>query len=76
ISIISRFSAVVPSLTRHSYNEYESVHTISGIGGRPRRPVIILRVVRIAIAMSTPLTMPYVSDARTLRVTRLHLVEL
>ncbi|KAF1357494.1 hypothetical protein EJ07DRAFT_39148, partial [Lizonia empirigonia] len=52
MSIISRFSFVVPSLTRHSYSEYESVHTMSGMGGRPRRSVIILRVVRMAIAMS------------------------
>ena len=64
--IIRRFLFVVPSLTRHLYREYESVHTMSRVGGRPSRSVMILRVVRVAIAMSTPLTMPYVSKARTL----------
>ncbi|KAF1937537.1 hypothetical protein EJ02DRAFT_309723, partial [Clathrospora elynae] len=52
MSIISRFSFVVPSLTRHSYREYESVHTMSRMDGKPRRSVTILRVVRMAIAMS------------------------
>jgi hypothetical protein len=66
MSIIRRFSLVVLSLTRHLYREYKSVHIIRRVGGRPSRSVIILRVVRVAIAMSTPLTMPYVSEARTL----------
>ena len=66
MSIIRRFLLVVLSLTRHLYREYKSVHTISGVSGRPSRSVIILRVVRVAIAMLTPLTMPYVSKARTL----------
>ncbi|KAF1937412.1 hypothetical protein EJ02DRAFT_307257, partial [Clathrospora elynae] len=52
MSIIRRFSFVVPSFTRHSYKEYESVHTMSGMDGKPRRSVIILRVVNMAIAMS------------------------
>jgi hypothetical protein len=64
--IIRRFSLVVPSLTRHFYREYKSVHTISRVSGRPSRLVIILRVVRVVIAMLTLLTMPYVSKARTL----------
>ncbi|KAF1976616.1 hypothetical protein BU23DRAFT_455219 [Bimuria novae-zelandiae CBS 107.79] len=63
MSIIRRFSFVVPSLTRHSYSEYKSVHITSGIDDRPRRSVIILSVVKIAIAM-------------TLLVTRLYLVKL
>jgi hypothetical protein len=66
MSIIRRFSLVVLSLTRHLYREYKFVHTISRVSGRPSRLVIILRVVRVAIAMLTPLTMPYVSEARTL----------
>jgi hypothetical protein len=37
---------------------------------------IIVIVMLIAIAMSTPLTMLYISDAKTLLVTRLLLVEL
>jgi hypothetical protein len=76
MSIIRRFLFVVPSLIRHLYSKYKSVHTTSGIDSRPRRSVIILSVVKIAIAMSTPLTMLYVSNARTLLVTRLHLVKL
>jgi hypothetical protein len=76
MSIIRRFLFVVPSLTRHFCSEYKSVHTTSGIDSRLRRPVIILSVVKIVIAMLTPLTMPYVSNARTLLVTRLHLVKL
>jgi hypothetical protein len=76
MSIIRRFLFVVLSLIRHSYNKYKSVHTTSRINSRPRRSVIILSVVKIAIAMSMPLTMLYVSNARTLLVTRLHLVKL
>jgi hypothetical protein len=64
--IIRRFLLVVLSLTRHLYREYKSIHTISRVGGRPSCLVRILRVVRVAIAMLTPLTMPYVSEARTL----------
>ena len=64
--IIRRFSLVVPSLTRHLYREYESVHIISRVGGRPSCSVMILRVKRVVIAMSTLLTMPYISKARTL----------
>ncbi|KAF1965258.1 hypothetical protein BU23DRAFT_490079 [Bimuria novae-zelandiae CBS 107.79] len=59
MSIIRRFLFVVPSLTRHSYSEYESVHTTSGID-----------------AMLTLLTILYISNARTLLVTRLYLVKL
>jgi hypothetical protein len=43
------------------------VYTIIGITGSSSRPVIIFRVVLIAIAMSTLLTILYISDARTLR---------
>ncbi|EFQ91565.1 hypothetical protein PTT_11551 [Pyrenophora teres f. teres 0-1] len=60
MSIIRRFSFVVLSLTRHLYKEYESVQTTSGISGILSRSVTILKI----------------SDANTLRVTRLHLVEL
>ena len=55
---MSRFSFVVPSFTRHSYKENESVHTMTGIAGIPRRSMIMANVVEIAIDMSTPLTMP------------------
>jgi hypothetical protein len=66
MSIVRRFSLVVLNLTRHLYREYKFVQTISRVGGRPSRLVIILRVVRVAIAMLTPLTMPCVSEARRL----------
>ncbi|KAF1936977.1 hypothetical protein EJ02DRAFT_357833, partial [Clathrospora elynae] len=58
--IMRRFSLVVPSFTRHSYKEYESVQMTRGTAARPRRSVIIRRI----------------SEASTLRVTRLHFVEL
>jgi hypothetical protein len=64
--IIRRFLLVVLSLTRHLYREYKFVHIIRRVGGRPSRLVIILRVVRVAIAILTSLTMPYVSKAKTL----------
>jgi hypothetical protein len=44
--------------------------------GSSSRSIIIFRVVPIAIAMSTPLTILYISNARTLQVTRLLLVKL
>jgi hypothetical protein len=58
ISIIRRFSCVVPSLTKHSYNEYKLVQTTIGVYENPSCLVIILIVVLIAIAISTPPTMP------------------
>ena len=48
ISIINRFSFIKPSLTRHSYSEYKSVHTIIGIGGRFSYSVTFLSVVAMA----------------------------
>ncbi|KAF1963987.1 hypothetical protein BU23DRAFT_494436 [Bimuria novae-zelandiae CBS 107.79] len=74
--IIRRFLFVVPSLTRHLYSEYKSIYTTSGIDDRPRHSIIILSIVKIAIAMSTLLTMLYISNTRTLLVTHLHLVKL
>ena len=76
MSIIRRFSLVVPSLTKHLYKEKESVQIIVGILGTPSRSVIILSVELIAKAMSAPATMLYTLDASTLLVTRLLLVEL
>ena len=64
------------SLTRHLYSKYKSVHMTSRINSRPRRSVIILSVVKIVIAMLTMLSMLYISNTRTLFVTRLHLVKL
>jgi hypothetical protein len=64
--IIRRFLLVILSLTRHLYREYKFVHIISRVSSRPSRLVIILRVVRVVIAMLTPLTILYISEARTL----------
>ena len=75
MSIISLFSCVVPSLTKQSYNDFESVHSTAGIRGSFNVSIIFWSVVRRAIALSKPLTMPYNSLASTLRVTRLHLLE-
>ena len=75
MSIISLFSLVVPSLTRQSYRDFESEHIITGICGMLSVRTICWRVVLSAIALSNPLTIPYSSLARTLRVTLLHLVE-
>ncbi|KAF1971234.1 hypothetical protein BU23DRAFT_471364, partial [Bimuria novae-zelandiae CBS 107.79] len=74
--IIRRFSFVVPSLTRHLYSEYKSIYITSRIDGRPRRFIIILSVVKIAIVILTLLTILYISNTRTLLVTRLYLVKL
>jgi hypothetical protein len=52
------------------------VYTIVGIMGSLSQSVIIFRVVPIAIAMLTSPTIPYISDARTLQVICLLLVEL
>jgi hypothetical protein len=56
--IISLFSFVVLSLIRHLYNKYELVQTTIGISGNLSYLAIILIVVLIVIAMSTPPTMP------------------
>jgi hypothetical protein len=58
ILIIRRFSCVVPSLTKHSYNKYKSVQTTIRVCGNPSCLVIILIVVLIVMAISTPPTMP------------------
>jgi hypothetical protein len=57
ILIIKRFSCVVPSLTKHSYNKYKLVQTTIKVCGNPSCLVIILIIVLIAIAISTPFTM-------------------
>jgi hypothetical protein len=57
MSIIRRFSLVVPSLTKHLYNKKELVQTIVGIAGNLSCSVIILSVELIAKLMSVPATM-------------------
>ncbi|KAF1965113.1 hypothetical protein BU23DRAFT_490544, partial [Bimuria novae-zelandiae CBS 107.79] len=58
--IIRRFSLVVPSFTRHLYREYKSIQMTKGTAGRPRRSIIIYRIL----------------EASTLRVTRLYFIKL
>jgi hypothetical protein len=57
MSIIRRFSLVVPSLTKHSYNKKELVQTIIGIANNLSCSVIILSVKLIAKLMSVLTTM-------------------
>src|SRR5258707_443835 len=71
ISTMSLFSAVVPSLTRHSNKLFESVHITSGSGIRNIASIGDL----IAAPISNPWAMAYSSEARTLRATPLHLFE-
>jgi hypothetical protein len=70
-STISRFSCVVPSLTKQSYKDFESVQRISG--SEIHRIFLIVNL--IAAPILNPYTIPYSSDAKTLRVTLLHLID-
>jgi hypothetical protein len=58
-------------LTRQLYNDFESVHKTIGIGCCS----IFLSVVLTAALTSKPCAIAYSSEASTLRVTRLHLIE-
>lgn len=75
-SIIRRFSFVVPSFTRHSYREKESVQITKGTGGSRSWSIINFKVVTIDRPISKPATMLYISEASTLLVTLLHFTEL
>ena len=71
ISIIRRFSCVVPNLIKHSYNDLESVYRTSG-----RSIPSILSIVDLTKApISKPWAIAYSFKANTLLVTLLHLVE-
>jgi hypothetical protein len=52
------------------------VHIIIGITGSLSWSVIIFKVILIVIAISTPLTIPYISDAEIFWVIYLLLIEL
>src|SRR5438045_3640618 len=71
-STISRFSCVVPSLTKQSYSDLESVQSVIGSCSSCR---ILSIVILIAAAVLNPWAIPYSSDARMLRVTHLHLID-
>jgi len=71
MSIINRFSCVVPSFTRQSYNNLESVQRTSG-----KSIPSILSIVNLTKApISKPWAIPYSFKARTLLVTLLHFVD-
>ncbi len=74
--IIRRFSLVVPSLTRHLYNEKESVQIIVEKLLIFSYYVIKLKVVDKEMAMSTLLAITYSLDTSIEQVIHLHLVEL
>jgi hypothetical protein len=57
MSIIRRFSLVVPSLIKHLYNKKESVQTIIGIASNLSYFMIILSVKLIAKLMFVLITM-------------------
>jgi hypothetical protein len=70
-SIINLFSAVVPSLTKQSNKDFESVRRING-----REICSIRSMVDLIIAStSKSLVIAYSSVANMLLVTRLHLVD-
>ena len=72
MSIIKRFSYVVPNLVIYLYNENESVHIIRGID--------ILRITTVVSLIYKPMlnlvTIVYSSKANVDLVTLLYLVEL
>jgi hypothetical protein len=71
MSIISRFSCVVPNLTKHSYNDLEFVQRTSG-----KSILSTLSIVDFTKAlMSKPWVILYSFKAKTLLVTLLHLIE-
>jgi hypothetical protein len=72
MSIIRRFSYVVPSFTRHSYSDLESVHSARG---KFLICSINSIVYLIEALVSKPWAIPYNSDTSTLRVMRLHFVD-
>ena len=71
ISIIRRFSCIVPNLTKHSYNDFEFVQRTSGKS--------ILSILSIVDLIKAPISklwaIAYNSEANMLLVTLLHLVE-
>ena len=71
MSIIRRFSCVVPSLTRHLYSDLEFIQRISGKSILSTLSIIDL----IEALILKPWAILYSFEAKTLLVTLLHLVE-
>lgn len=69
-SIISHFSWVILSLTRQLYNNFESIHRISGIANTS----IFFKITEITISMSNPCTIPYILIAKTLYISYLYFI--
>jgi hypothetical protein len=76
MSIMRRFSYVVSSFIKYSYKKYEFMQITKGILDKSGLVMIILSVIAKAIPTLTPFIIPYTSEARMLRVTRLYFVEL
>src|SRR5438045_1826426 len=74
-STINRFSRTVPSLTRHSYSDFESMQIVSGMFPWHRQASIWSRVDLIVEAVSKPKESAYNSEAKTLLVMRRHLID-
>ena len=74
-STISRFSCIVPSLTRHSYSDFESMQIVSGMLPWRRQARIWFKVDLIVEAVSKPRESAYNSEAKTLLVTHRHLTD-
>ena len=71
ISIIRRFSCVVPNLTKHLYNDFEFVQRTNSKSIPSTLSIIDL----IKALILKPWAIAYNSKAKTLLVTLLHLVE-
>ena len=74
-SIINLCSWVVPSLTRHSYRDLESIHMVRGISPWAVSENIWSKVDFIVTATSNHRDNAYSSEANTLLVTRRHLID-
>ncbi len=76
MSIMSLFSVMFPNLTKQSYNDLESEQITIGIRAIPNILVIYVRVVLSAMPLSKSVIILYNSLTRTLRMTRLHFVDI
>ena len=71
-STISCFSYIVPSLTKQLYKDFKSVQRVISSCSSCR---IFLMVALIAAPVSNLYTILYSLDAKTLHITRLHLID-
>src|SRR5438045_6778168 len=71
-STISRFSCIIPSLTRHSYSDFELMQIVSGMLPWRRQARIWFQVDLIVEAVSKPRESAYNLEANMLLVTLRH----